>query len=83
LPHFEQTFEHAGPDLAAVAINAGFNDTPTGVREFQKKHSITIPMMIVMANSAKSSIFASLHSTSSSAATDAFNTSVSSRMSDW
>src|ERR1700757_1276101 len=27
MPHFERTFESAGPDLAIIAINAGFNDT--------------------------------------------------------
>lgn len=46
MPHFEQTFQHAGPDLAVIAINAGFNDTPADVREFQKKHGITMPMVI-------------------------------------
>lgn len=46
MPHFEQTFQNAGPELAVIAINAGFNDTPADVREFQKKHGITMPMVI-------------------------------------
>lgn len=46
MPHFEQTFQNAGPDLAVIAVNAGFNDTPADVREFQKKHGITMPMVI-------------------------------------
>ncbi len=27
MPHFEHTYETAGPDLAVIAINAGFNDS--------------------------------------------------------
>lgn len=46
MPHFEQTFQKAGPELAVIAINAGFNDTPADVREFRKKHGITMPMVI-------------------------------------
>lgn len=46
MPHFEQTFQNAGPDLAVIAFNAGFNDTPADVREFQKTHGITMPMVI-------------------------------------
>lgn len=46
MPHFEQTFQNAGPDLAVIAFNAGFNDTPADVREFQKKHGIAMPMVI-------------------------------------
>ena len=33
MPHFERTFESAGPDLAVLAINAGFNDTLADVRD--------------------------------------------------
>ncbi len=46
MPHFERTFEQAGPDLAVIGINAGFNDTVADVRAYQKAAGITMPMVI-------------------------------------
>jgi peroxiredoxin len=46
MPHFEETYQKAGPELAVIAINAGFNDTLADVQEFRKKHGITMPMVI-------------------------------------
>jgi peroxiredoxin len=46
MPHFERTYEQAGPDLTVIAINAGFNDTVADVREYQKTVGITMPMVI-------------------------------------
>jgi len=46
MPHFEHTYETAGADLAVIAINAGFDDTPADVREFRSKFGITMPIVI-------------------------------------
>jgi peroxiredoxin len=46
MPHFQRAFESAGPGLAVIAINAGFNDTPAAIRQFQHQHHITMPMTI-------------------------------------
>jgi thiol-disulfide isomerase/thioredoxin len=32
MPHFEHTFENAGPDLAVIAIDVGFNDSLDAIR---------------------------------------------------
>src|ERR1043165_8702648 len=37
MPHFERTFEAAGPDLAVIAINVGFNDTLEDVQTYRTK----------------------------------------------
>jgi peroxiredoxin len=46
MPHFERTWQQAGPDLAVIAINAGFNDTVADVREYRRTVGITMPMVI-------------------------------------
>jgi peroxiredoxin len=46
MPHFEHTYETAGPDLAVIAINTGFNDTIDAVRDYQRKLGITMPMVL-------------------------------------
>lgn len=46
MPHFEQTFQKAGPDLAVIAINAGFNDTLADVQAFRRAHGITMPIVM-------------------------------------
>jgi len=46
MPHFERTWQQAGPDLAVIAVNAGFNDTVADVREYQRAAGITMPMVI-------------------------------------
>ena len=46
MPHFERTFESAGPDLAVIAINVGFNDTLADVREYRSKLGIKMPIVI-------------------------------------
>jgi peroxiredoxin len=46
MPHFEHTFESAGPDLAVIAINAGFNDTLADVQEYRTKLGIKMPIVI-------------------------------------
>jgi peroxiredoxin len=46
MPHFEETFQKAGPDLAVIAINAGFNDTLADVRAVRDEHKLTMPMVL-------------------------------------
>lgn len=46
MPHFEETFQKAGPELAVIGINAGFNDALPEVQAFRKKHGITMPIVI-------------------------------------
>src|SRR5882724_11220950 len=46
MPHFERTFESAGPDLAVIAINAGFNDTLADVQAYRSKLGIKMPIVI-------------------------------------
>jgi thiol-disulfide isomerase/thioredoxin len=46
MPHFEHTYETAGPDLAVIAINVGFNDSLDAVRDYQRKLGITMPIVI-------------------------------------
>jgi peroxiredoxin len=46
MPHFERTFESAGPDLAVIAINAGFNDSLEDVQAYRSKLGIKMPIVI-------------------------------------
>src|ERR1700730_8127266 len=46
MPHFERTYEAAGPDLAVIAINSGFNESADDVRAYRVKLGITMPMVV-------------------------------------
>ena len=46
MPHFESTYEHAGPDLAVIAINAGFNDSLADVIAYRKAVGLKMPIVI-------------------------------------
>jgi peroxiredoxin len=46
MPHFERTFESAGPDLAVIAVNAGFNDSLEDVKAYRAKLGIKMPIVI-------------------------------------
>ena len=46
MPHFEKIYEAAGPDLAVIAINAGFNDSVDDIRAYQRKLGITMPIVL-------------------------------------
>jgi peroxiredoxin len=46
MPHFEHVYETAGPDLAVIAINSGFNDTVGDVRAYRQKLGITMPIVL-------------------------------------
>ncbi len=45
MPHFEHAFETAGPDLAVIAINIGFNDSLEEVEKYRKTVGITMPIV--------------------------------------
>jgi len=45
MPHFEQAYETAGPDLAVIAINVGFNDSIEAIQTYRKKLGITMPIV--------------------------------------
>ncbi len=46
MPHFEHTFEQAGPDLAVIAVDAGFNDSLEDVRRYRTEHGLRMPIAI-------------------------------------
>jgi thiol-disulfide isomerase/thioredoxin len=45
MPHFEHTFETAGPDLAVIAINAGFDDSLDEIQRYRAALGITMPIV--------------------------------------
>jgi len=45
MPHFEHVYETAGPDMAVIAIDVGFNDTVDAIRAYRKKLGITMPIV--------------------------------------
>jgi peroxiredoxin len=46
MPHFEETYEHAGNDLAVIAVNTGFNDSLAYVRGYRRAVGIKMPIVI-------------------------------------
>jgi peroxiredoxin len=46
MPHFERTYESAGPDLAVIAVNTGFNDPIADVRDYRRKMGLTMPIVV-------------------------------------
>jgi thiol-disulfide isomerase/thioredoxin len=45
MPHFEHAYETAGPDLAVIAVNVGFNDSIEAIRAYRRKLGITMPIV--------------------------------------
>jgi peroxiredoxin len=45
MPHFQHTYETAGPDLAVIAVNAGFNDSLEEILKYRKRLGITMPIV--------------------------------------
>lgn len=45
MPHFEHVYENAGPDIAVIAIDVGFNDSIEAVRDYRKKLGISMPIV--------------------------------------
>jgi thiol-disulfide isomerase/thioredoxin len=46
MPHFEHTYETAGPDLAVIAIDAGFNDSLEEIQRYRRALGITMPIIL-------------------------------------
>ena len=45
MPHFEHVYETAGPEMAVIAIDVGFNDSIEAIRAYRKKLAITMPIV--------------------------------------
>ena len=45
MPHFEHTYQTAGPDLAVIAIDIGLGDSLDAIREYQRRLGITMPIV--------------------------------------
>jgi len=46
MPHFEHVYETAGPELAVIAINTGFNDSIDDVRAYRRQLGIKMPIVL-------------------------------------
>lgn len=46
MPHFEHAYETAGPDLAVIAIDVGFNETIGAIQDYRKKLGIKMPIVM-------------------------------------
>ena len=46
MPHFQHVYETAGPDLAVIAINTGFNETPQAIETYRHQLGITMPVVV-------------------------------------
>ena len=46
MPHFEHAFETAGPNLAVIAVNAGFSDTLADVQDYRLHLGLKMPIVI-------------------------------------
>jgi thiol-disulfide isomerase/thioredoxin len=45
MPHFQHAYETAGPDMAVIAVNVGFNDSLDAIQSYRKKLGITMPIV--------------------------------------
>lgn len=45
MPHFERTFEQAGPDMAVIAIDVGFDDSVEEVRKYRQAVGLGMPIV--------------------------------------
>src|SRR5262249_19153129 len=46
MPHFERTFESAGPEAPLISINVGFNDTLSDVQAYRSRLGVRMPVVI-------------------------------------
>jgi thiol-disulfide isomerase/thioredoxin len=46
MPHFEHAYETAGPDLAVIAIDVGFNESLEAIQDYRKKLGIKMPIVM-------------------------------------
>lgn len=45
MPHFERAHEQAGPDMAVIAVDVGFDDSVKAVRELRKQLGLGMPIV--------------------------------------
>lgn len=45
MPHLERTYEHAGKDLAVIAIDVGFEDSVAQVRKYRREVGLQMPIV--------------------------------------
>jgi peroxiredoxin len=45
MPHFERTYEQAGPDMAVIAIDVGFDDSVEEVRKYRVAVGLSMPIV--------------------------------------
>jgi thiol-disulfide isomerase/thioredoxin len=45
MPHLKDVYEHAGSDLAVIAIDVGFDDTVEDVRKYRKAMGLKMPIV--------------------------------------
>jgi thiol-disulfide isomerase/thioredoxin len=45
MPHFEHAYATAGPDMAVIGIDVGFNDSIEAIRAYRKQLGITMPIV--------------------------------------
>jgi thiol-disulfide isomerase/thioredoxin len=45
MPHFEHAYATAGPDMAVIAIDVGFNDSIDAISRYRKQLGITMPIV--------------------------------------
>lgn len=46
MPHFENVYQHAGSDLAVIALNAGFSETLQDIKDYRKTLNIHMPIVV-------------------------------------
>jgi thiol-disulfide isomerase/thioredoxin len=46
MPHFERTAKTAGPGLAVIAVDVGFNDSLEHIQRVRRKFSLTMPIVM-------------------------------------
>jgi thiol-disulfide isomerase/thioredoxin len=46
MPHFEHTYETAGPDLAVIAVNVGFNESLEEIQRSRRQLGMTMPIVL-------------------------------------
>jgi thiol-disulfide isomerase/thioredoxin len=45
MPHLKQVYEQAGPDLAVIAVNIGFDDTLQDVQKYRQELGLKMPIV--------------------------------------
>jgi thiol-disulfide isomerase/thioredoxin len=45
MPHLQRTYEEAGPDMAVIAIDVGFDDSVEEVRKYRHEVGLTMPIV--------------------------------------